>query len=156
MSIITIKDIITNSDNLPKINKFNDIPNVKNEKEISQLIINRLIEINEKRKDKINSFSELLGCEVIDMHIHNHTCDAIVIDKQTDNQARIIIPRGTIMAFCKTYPMEDIRFPVIIKYLCSRKDYPLRYNSKLYVHYYRYLSWLKSTWNGYCNKKGIN
>lgn len=154
MSRITIKDIITNSDNLPKINKFNDIPNIKNEKEISQILMNRLIDLNENRTNKIDSFAELLGCEVIDMHIHNHTCDAIVIDKQTNNQVRVIIPRGTILAFCKTYPMEDIRFPVIIKYLCSRKDYPLRYNSKLYVHYYRYLSWLKSTWNGYCNKKG--
>ena len=156
VSSITIKDLIDDKkDSLPKLNKLFYTPDKEEGAKIKNVLIKRLIEVNQNRTSKVNNLAELLDCEVKDMHVHKHTCDAIVIDKQSNREVRVIIPRNNILAFSKAYPMEDIRIPVVIKYICSKEDFTLRYSSILYIRFYQYLSWLKSSWNGYCNKRGV-
>lgn len=155
MTNITIKDLIDDKkDSLPKLNKLFYKPDLEKGAKIKNVLIDRLIEVNKNRTTKVDNLTDFLDCEVRDMHIHKHTCDAMVIDRQSNREVRVIIPRDNILAFSKAYPMEDIRIPVVIKYICSKEDFTLRYSSVLYIKFYQYLSWLKSSWNGFCNRKG--
>lgn len=147
----TFVDFITNEENsLSKLDKIVCHSNKRIGDKLRNIILNRLIDVNRDRKNKISTVTDLLACDIKDMHVSNYTCDGVVIDKITGVEARVILSRCIFDGFHKTYPMEDVRIPAMLKYISAVEDSSIRYSSSVYVRFYRYLGWIMSTWNNSC------
>jgi hypothetical protein len=118
---------------------------------IKNAILKRLTLINQDRKEKIDDILALLGCEVNNVHIGQYTCDGNVLDKKIGSVTRVILDKAILTNFQKTYPMEDLRLLLILKYITATEDHSIRYSAVVYIRFYRYLDWLKSKWNHNCN-----